>query len=189
MYLLFNGDFMDLDEYNSMFQNDCENVNSLNSLKGLEILCESMVSKIYDLFGRNALLSMLFQIGSGPGNTIAKRIKEIYGKEEFEVFDAFAILANELKDYYSIVVREIEDYDDKIRLVIENYCFLREPIKHRETMQFGKAFCRVNKGYFETAFKNLLGNKVKKIEINFLYNDEEKDMCVEELNFYKNNTI
>ena len=186
MYLLINGDFMNLDEYNSMFQNDCENI---NSLKGLEIICESMVSKVYDLFGRNALLSMLFHIGSGPGNTIANRIKKIYGKEEFEVLDAFAILVNELKDYYSIVVREIEDYDDKIRLVIENHCFLREPIKHREAWKFGKAFCRVNKGYFETAFKNLLGNKIIKIDINFLYNDEEKDVCVEELNFYKNNTI
>ncbi|MCJ7650789.1 MAG: hypothetical protein MUP85_19430 [Candidatus Lokiarchaeota archaeon] len=177
---------MDLEEYNSMFQNDCENI---NSLKGLEIICESMVNKVYDLFGRNALLSMLFHIGSGPGNTIANRIKEIYEKEEFEVLDAFAILVNELKDYYSIVVREIEDYDDKIRLVIENHCFLREPIKHREGIKFGKAFCRVNKGYFETAFKNLLGTKIIKIDINFLYNDEEKDVCVEELNFYKNNTI
>lgn len=180
---------MNLDEFNSMFQNDCENVNSLNSLKGLEIICESMVSKIYDLFGRNALLSMLFHIGSGPGNIIANRIKQLYGKEEFEVLDAFAILLNELPEYYSIVVREIEEDEDKIKLVIENYCFLREPIKHREKMQFGKAFCRVNKGYFETAFKNLLGNKIKKIDINFLYNDEEKDVCVEELIFYKNNTI
>ncbi|MHA1670039.1 MAG: hypothetical protein ACTSV5_05600 [Promethearchaeota archaeon] len=166
-----------------MFQNDCENV---NSLKGFEIISEAMVSKVNDLFGKNALLSILFQIGSEPGNIIANRIKQLYGKEEFEVFDAFAILMNELKDFYSIAVREIEEHDDKIRLVIENYCFLREPIKHREKMQFGKAFCRVNKGYFETAFKKLLGNKIKKIDINFLYNDDEKDVCIEELNFYKN---
>ena len=169
-----------------MFLNESENV---NSLKGFEIICESMVNKVYDLFGRNALLSMLFQIGSGPGNIIANRIKKSYGSEEFEVLDAFAILINELKEFYSIKVREIEDHDDKIKLIIENHCFLREPIKHREKMDFGKAFCRVNKGYFETAFKNLLGNKIKKIEINFLHNDEEKDVCVEELTFYKNNSI
>lgn len=177
---------MDLNEYNSMFQNDCENI---DSLKGFEIICESMVSKVYDLFGKNALLSMLFQIGAGPGNVIANRIKQIYEKEEFDILDAFAILVNELKEYYSIGVREIENYDDRIRLVIENHCFLREPIKHRETMQFGKAFCRVNKGYFETALKSLLGNKIKKIDINFLSNDEEKDVCVEEIYFYKNNSI
>jgi len=177
---------MNLEEYNTMFQNESENV---NSLKGFEIICESMVSKINDLFGKNALLSMLFQIGSGPGNVIAKRIKQLYEKEEFEVLDAFAILLSELKEYYSIVVKEIEEDEERIRIVIENHCFLREPIKHREKMQFGKAFCRVNKGYFETAFKNLLGNKIKKIDINFLYNYEEKDVCVEELIFYKNNSI
>lgn len=183
---LTDGDFMNLDEYNSMFKNNCENV---DSLKGFEIICESMVNKIYDLFGKNALLSMLFQIGSGPGNIIANRIKKIYGKEEFEVLDAFAILLNELKEYYSITVRNVEEFDDRIQLVIENYCFLREPIKHRVTMQFGKAFCRVNKGYFETALKNLLGNKIKKIEIKFLSSDEEKDVCIEELTFYKNTLL
>jgi len=177
---------MNLDEYNSMFQNDLKNI---NSLKGFEIICESMVSKVYDLFGRNALLSMLFQIGSGPGSIIADRIKKIYGKEEFEILDAFAILLNELKEYYSIIVRDIEDHEDMIRIIIENHCFLREPIKHRKTMQFGKAFCRINKGYFETAFKKLLGNKIQKIEINFLHSNDEKDVCVEELNFYKNKAL
>ncbi len=177
---------MNLDEYNSMFQNDLKNI---NSLKGFEIICESMVNKVYDLFGRNALLSMLFQIGSGPGNVIADRIKKNYEREEFEILDAFAILLNELKEFYSITVREIEDQEDKIKLVIENHCFLREPIKHRERMNFGKAFCRVNKGYFETALKSLLGDKIRKIEINFLKSDDEKDVCVEELNFYKNKTL
>ena len=91
---------------------------------------------------------------------------------------------DELKDYYSIQVRDIEQYDDKYRIIVENHCFLREPIKNREKLKFGKALCRVNKAYFETAFKKLLGNKVKKIEINFLENDAEKDACVEELNFF-----
>ena len=96
---------------------------------------------------------------------------------------------SELKEFYSIQVRDKEYFPNKIRLVIENYCFLRDPIKNREKLKFGKAFCRVNKGYFEIAFKKLLGNKVKKIDINFLHNDEEKDVCVEELNFYYNNSI
>ena len=71
-------------------------------------------------------------------------------------------------------------------MVIENRCFLREPIKHREKLEFGKSFCRVNKGYFEEAFQILVGNGIKNIEINFLENDEEKDVCIEELNFYFN---
>ncbi len=59
-------------------------------------------------------------------------------------------------------------------------------ITNLEKLQPGKAFCRVNKGYFETAFRKLLGNKVKKIEINFLKDEPEKNMCVEELIFYHN---
>ena len=157
----------------------------LNSLKGFEIICESLVYKILDVFGRNALLSMLFQIGAGPGELIAKRIKQKYQKEQFDIFESMIVLLNELKEFYSVKVRDIQEDDKKVRIIIENNCFLREPIKHREKLKFGKAFCRVNKGYFETAFRKLIGNKIRKIEINFLYNEPEKDVCVEELIFYK----
>ena len=71
-----------------------------------------------------------------------------------------------------------------LKLIIENRCFLRESIKHREKLNFGKAFCRVNKGYFEKAFKSLVGSKLKKIEIDFIENDPLRDMCIEELKFY-----
>ena len=50
----------------------------------------------------------------------------------------------------------------------------------------GKAFCRINKGYFETAFRKLLGDKLKKVEINFLHDDPENNVCVEEIVFYPN---
>ena len=143
-----------------------------------------MIYKILDVFGRNSLLSILYQIGSGPGEVIANRIKLRYNKEEFGILELIEILMNELKEFYSLRIREIQKSTEKIRIIIENYCFLREPIKNREKLKFGKAFCRINKGYFETAFKILLGNKIKKIEINFLENDEERDFCIEELNFY-----
>jgi len=32
----------------------------------------------------------------------------------------------------------------------------------------------------------MLGDKVKKVEMNFLYDDIERDVCVEELVFYPN---
>ena len=156
----------------------------LNSLSGFEIICESLVYKIYNIFGRNMLLSMLYQIGSGPGETIANRIKLKYNKQEFEILEALEILLKELKDYYSIQVREMEQTDNMLKLIIENRCFLRESIKHREKLNFGKAFCRVNKGYFEKAFKSLVGSKLKKIEIDFIENDPLRDMCIEELKFY-----
>ncbi len=154
-------------------------------MKGFEIISESMVNKIHDLYGKNMLLSMLYQVGASPGAQISERIKRKYAKEDFGEIEAFIVLLKELKEFYSIKIREIEQDDEKIRLIIENNCFLREPFKHREKLKFGKAFCRINKGYFETALKKLIGKKVKKIDINFLENDEEKDACVEEIIFYK----
>ncbi|MHA1986797.1 MAG: hypothetical protein ACW98D_09175 [Promethearchaeota archaeon] len=168
-------------ELNERILNPLENI---NSVKGFEIITESLVYKVYDIFGRNSLLSILYQTGVFPGTLVAERIKKEYGKEDFEIVEALIILMDELKDYYSIQVRDIEKYDDKYRIIIENHCFLRSPIKNREKLKFGKALCRINKGYFETAFKLLLGNKINKIEINYLENDVEKDVCVEELNFY-----
>ena len=174
---------MEIDEINRKIQNPTTNI---IPLKGFEIICEAMVYKILDLFGKNALLSMLFQIGAGPGEIISKRLKEVYEKEEFEPLEALEILMKELKEFYSLQIREVQQLPDKIRVIVENHCFLREPIKNRAKLQYGKAFCRINKGYFETAFKLLLGNKVRKIEIKFLHNDEYKDVCVEELVFYYN---
>ncbi len=168
-------------EINERIQNPIENI---NSVKGFEIISESLVYKVYDIFGRNSLLSILYQIGVFPGTKIAERIKREYGKENFEIMEALVILMEELKEFYSIQIRDIEQNDNKVRIIIENHCFLRIPISHREKLNYGKSFCRTNKGYFETAFQKLLGNKIKKIEINFLENDAIKDVCVEELNFY-----
>jgi hypothetical protein len=174
-----------LEQYKKELNDRIKNpIETINSVKGFEIITESLVYKVYDVFGRNSLLSILYQTGMFPGNIIADRIKKEYQKEEFEIMEALVILMDELKEFYSIQVRDIEQYSDRYRIIIENHCFLREPIKHREKLKFGKAFCRINKGYFETAFKKLVGSKVKKIEINFLENDPEKDVCVEELNFY-----
>lgn len=174
---------LDIDELNKELRNSKENV---NSLKGFEIISEAMVYKIYDIFGRNSLLSMLYQTGAGPGEAIAKRLKEKYEREEFEISEAFEVLFKELTDFYSIQVKDVEEDDEKVRYIISNYCFLREPISHREKLKPGKALCRINKAYFEVAFKKMLGNKVKNVEINFLRNDEENNVCIEEVLFIKN---
>jgi hypothetical protein len=172
-----------LNGLNRNIQNDTSNV---NSLKGFEIISESLVYKILDLFGKNTLLSMLYQTGSRPGEKIAERIKQKYKKNDFAIFEALEILMIELKDFYSLQIREVQEYHDHFKVIIENYCFLRVPYSHREKLKPGKAFCRINKGYFETAFKKLLGEKLKKVEINFLYDDLVKDVCVEEIIFYPN---
>ena len=171
-----------MDELNKRLKNP---VDSINGLKGYEIISESIVYKVYDIFGRNSLLSMLYQVGAGPGEAIANRLKEKYEKEEFELLEAFELLLTELEEFYSIQIKTIEEDDEKVRLVIENHCFLRDSIKRRPKLDFGKAFCRVNKGYFETALRKMLGSEISKIDINYLENDEEKDACIEELVFYK----
>ncbi len=171
-----------MDELNKRLKNPVE---AINGLKGYEIISESIVYKVYDIFGRNSLLSMLYQVGAGPGEAIANRLKEKYQKDEFEVLEALELLLTELKEFYSIQVRTIEEDDEKVRLVIENRCFLRDSIKRRPKLDFGKAFCRVNKGYFETALRKMLGSDISKIDINYIENDEEKDACIEELVFYK----
>ena len=172
-----------LNDLNKSIQN---NISNVNPLKGFEIISESIVYKILDLFGKNTLLSMLYQTGSGPGEKIAEIIKHKYNKDDFTIFEALKILMIELKEFYSMQIREVQEYPDHFKVIIENYCFLRAPYSHREKLKPGKAFCRINKGYFETAFRKLLGDKLKKVEINFLYDDLEKDMCIEEVIFYPN---
>ncbi|MBY9020337.1 MAG: hypothetical protein KGD67_04705 [Candidatus Lokiarchaeota archaeon] len=172
-----------LNELNRSIHNEVSNI---DSLKGFEIISESLVYKIFDLFGRNTLLSMLYQTGSSSGEGIAKRIKQKYAKDEFEIFEAIKILMSELRDFYSMQIKEVQEYEDHFKIIIENHCFLRDPYSHRKKLEPGKAFCRINKGYFETAFKKLLGDKINKIEINFLHDDIERDVCVEELVFYPN---
>ena len=63
-----------LNDLNRKIQNDISNI---NSLKGFEVISESIVYKILDIFGRNSLLSMLYQTGAGPGEKIAKIIHEL----------------------------------------------------------------------------------------------------------------
>lgn len=171
---------MEVEKINAKIHNDVSNI---DSYKGLEIICEAFVYKILKVFGKNSLLSILYQVGAGPGEVIANKIKEIYNRDEFEILELFEILLNEVRDLYSIQIRDIQEEPGKIRIVIENRCFLRELINTREKLQFGMAFCRINKAYFETAIGILLKDKIKKIEINFLENDEENDFCIEELIF------
>ncbi|KKM91437.1 hypothetical protein LCGC14_1228510 [marine sediment metagenome] len=171
---------VEVEKINDKIHNEVSNI---DSFKGLEIICEAFVYKILKVFGENSLLSILYQVGAGPGEVIADKIKEIYNRDEFEVLELFEILLNELKELYSIKIREIQEEPDRIRIIIENRCYLRSLIEDREKLEFGTAFCRINKGYFETAINILLKDKIKKIEINFIENDEENEFCLEELIF------
>ena len=173
---------MEVEKINAKIQNEVSNV---DSFLGLEIICEALVYKVLEIFGKNSLLSILYQVGSGPGEAIANKIKEKYNRDEFEIPELFEILLREVSDLYSIQIRDIQEDPNSIRILIENHCYLRRLIKNREKLEFGMAFCRVNKGFFETTIKILLEDKIKNIEINFIENDEENEFCLEELIFYK----
>ncbi len=161
------------------------NGKELNTLRGYEIITESLIFKMYDVFGRNALLSILYQVGTVPGGIIAKRLKEKYNKEEFGIFESVELLLGELKEFYSVQIKDVEEDEEKIRFILENRCFLRNSYKHRKKLKPGKAFCRVNKGYFEKALKEMLGETIKSVEINFIDDNVEKDVCEEEIIFFK----
>ena len=170
---------IDIDDLNKKIKNPSEN---LNPLKGFEIIAESLVYGIYDIFGRNTLLSMLYQTGKGPAEIIVKRIKEKHRKDVFKIEEAVAILLEELKDYYSVEIKSVENLGETVRILIENRCFLRGTFKSRKKLSYGSAFCRINKGYFETAL--MIMTNIKKVDINFIENNQEKDVCIEEFIFY-----
>lgn len=172
----------EIEKTNEKIKNSRE---ELNALSGYEIITESLIYKVYDVFGRNALLSILYQVGTAPGLTIAKRLKEKYNKEVFGILESIELLLGELKEFYSVQITNVEEDEKKIRFIIDNRCFLRDSYKHREKLKPGKAFCRVNKGYFEIALKEMLRETIKGVEINFLDDNVEKDVCEEEIIFYK----
>lgn len=155
-----------------------------DTLKGFENVLENMVYQVYDIFGRNALLSMLYTIGKGPGDELAEEILKEQGKSIInDPYEAFTLILKKTEDYYSVKVKDIkiENHNqefDKIVITIQNRCFYRESIQKSERIKIGKALCRINKGFFESACKKLTGFKC---DIDFIENDKEHDACIESL--------
>lgn len=155
-----------------------------DTLKGFENVLENMVYQVYDIFGRNALLSMLYTIGKGPGDELAEEILKEQGKSIInDPYEAFTLILKKTEDYYSVKVKDIkiENHNqefDKIVITIQNRCFYRESIQKSDRIKIGKALCRINKGFFESACKKLTGFKC---DIDFIENDEENDACIESL--------
>ncbi|MHA1341653.1 MAG: hypothetical protein ACTSRZ_17120 [Promethearchaeota archaeon] len=165
-------------------------IDTFKTLQGYEIILEALVYKIYDLFGRNALLSMTYQIGAGPGEVIADRLLKEKNVDKIEdPFEAFALLLNENRDYYNVYVLNVSEeltevYGKKYKKLtffIRNKCFFRESLKKRSRLKIGGPLCRINKAYFEVAFKKLTGLKN---EISFVQNDEDNDVCLETVAFF-----
>ena len=170
---------------------DIQNPNAcFETLTGYEVVLESLVYKIYDVFGRNALLSMMYQIGSGPGQEVAEDILKHRNNQKFtDPFEAVTTLLNRQRKFYEVIVKDIKEEPaefngkkfTKITITINNRCFFRESLKKRKRLKIGGPLCRINKAYYETALKLLTGLKC---EISFIQNDEKIGMCLETVSFW-----
>jgi hypothetical protein len=155
--------------------------------KGYEMVLEALIYNIYSVFGKNALLSTTYQIGAGPGQEIAQKILDEKSVSKIkDPLDAFEALLNENREFYSVEILDIkqEPHDEKYNklvLTIHDRCFYREVCHQRKRLRVGGPLCRINKAYFETALKKLTGFKV---EIAFIKDIPEKDMCLESITFF-----
>ena len=160
---------------------------SYEVLTGFETILENLVSRIYDLFGRNALLSMLYTIGSGPGHELANTILEEKRAQKIEdPFEAMKLLLTKSKEFFSVQVQnyKLESYDEKYEkliMTINNSCFYRESLNRKKLLKIGGPLCRINKAFFETAWKTLTGLRC---EIDFKENDDANGHCNETITIY-----
>ena len=114
---------------------------SYEVITGYETVLEAMVYQIYDLFGRNALLSMLYTIGAGPAKEIAEEILKEKGVDKIEdPFEIMKLLLEKNKDFYSVQIQDIklepfDDKTDKLIMEIQNECFYRKGLKRKNNLK------------------------------------------------------
>ncbi|HMF32299.1 MAG TPA: hypothetical protein VKK79_12835 [Candidatus Lokiarchaeia archaeon] len=167
---------MDISELNARIQNTNENVDSIS---GLEIVFEALVTKVVELYGKNTLLSAAYQIGAAPAHKIAQRLLTARGGEMFDdPIEALATLLSETKGFFHVEVENIQQDGGEIVVSMKNHCFLRPVIVKRAGLEMGGPLCRINKGYLETAVKELTG---KKVELKRTGDDNNACMCLETL--------
>ncbi|GAB4321857.1 MAG: hypothetical protein Kow0069_26340 [Promethearchaeota archaeon] len=129
---------------------------------GLEILLDAFASKITELFGRNSLLAMTYQVGSRPGELIAQRLLNSRGGKLFDdPIEAFVTLFTNVPRFFHVKLKSIEKEENgSVCITFDNECFFRPVILHREALTLGGPLCRVNKGYMEVALQRMTGWKV-----------------------------
>ncbi|MBD3353264.1 MAG: hypothetical protein GF364_17420 [Candidatus Lokiarchaeota archaeon] len=160
------------------------------TLQGYETILEALVYKIYDLFGKNALLSMTYQIGVGPGEELAANLLEMReGKKFKDPLKALTFVLKRHKEYYNVKILEINEEEveiknqkyNKIIVKQQNKCFFRNSLKKKSRLRIGGPLCRINKGYYEKVFSEITGYKC---EIGFIRDDKDNDVCIESIVFY-----
>ena len=149
--------------------------------EGYERIIHSLVTQIKDLFGKNTVLSMTYQMGRDAGLKIAQTVLE---KREMKKFEdpviALQFLMNLLRDQYAVQIEGIKTNleENEITITLKNTCFFRELTENYDDIRAGGPICRVSKGYFETALTAIVKPKIK-VFIGFTKEIPEEHCCFE----------
>jgi hypothetical protein len=149
-------------------------------LGGYESIISGLVIQVSDIYGENTARNLCYQIGSKPGEKIARKILEYQNGVVFnDPTEAFVNLLGRLKAYYHPVIESITTTPEGIlKLKFTNSCYLDAVFSRRTEFSKGGSLCRIVKGYFETALKILTG---KKVILDYL--DTKNEPCKMEISF------
>lgn len=129
---------------------------------GYESILSALVNQVGEIYGDNTSKNFCYQIGTKPGEKIAKKILETRNGQLFEdPAEAFVNLVGRLKAYYKIKILEIQKINaNTTKISFLNNCYLDRIYQQQKEVSKGAAICRVTKGYLETSLKILTGKKV-----------------------------
>lgn len=146
-------------KYNDILSKTDENFDIVG---GYESILGALVDQVSDVYGENTAKNFCYQIGTKPGEKIAKKILETRnGKLYDDPADAFVNLVGRLKAYYKIKILSIDKTPEGVmKIQFTNNCYLDRIYQQKTAVAKGTSVCRVTKGYLETAMKILTGKKV-----------------------------
>lgn len=166
-----------VEKYNKILEKTDE---EFDLLGGYESIIGGLVVQVSDIYGENTARNLCYQIGSKPGEKIARKILEYQNGVIFsDPIEAFVNLLGRLKAYYHPSIESITTTPEGIlKIRFSNSCYLDAVFLRRPELVKGGSLCRIVKGYFETALKILTGKKV-----NLEYLDTKNDPCKTEITF------
>ena len=165
-----------INKYNALLQGSTD---EFDVIGGYEVLLGGLEKNLSDLYGLNTAKNFIYQLGTGPGKQVATILLQEHNNEIYtDPLEATGELLIRLKSYHSAQIQKAYVEGGKTHIVLYNTCFLNGMFKRRPDMVRGDILCRLNKGYFEFALKNLTK---KNVILNFIESANER--CTLELIF------
>jgi hypothetical protein len=150
-----------------------------------EEIMEGLVTHVKEVFGRGTVLSIVYQIGSNAGRKSAEALLATRNGVKYEdPVDALVDTMQLEHHKYRLQIAGIEvNQEAKTVLVrLKNQCFLREFLDRSTKIRIGSTLCRVNKGYFEGLFKEIVAD-LRGVDISFQENCVADQTCLESILF------